>query len=111
MSNLYITEFARAGYSSVLPAHAPTSGNAPLPNSFKVPPLAEQKITVSGTTAKSAAFNAATKFIKVHCDGIASIAFGTTSITAAVTNQRIIAGVDYFFEVDPGGFMAAITNT
>ena len=74
------------------------------------PPLAEQRITISGTSTQSSAFNAKTKSIRVHTDAICSIALGANP-TAAVTNMRMVAGQTEYFAVSPGDKIAVITNT
>lgn len=62
MATLYITEFAEIQGGD-------NNGKVPV---VKLPPLAEQTVAI-GAETDSAAFNAATKFIRVHCDAICSI--------------------------------------
>jgi hypothetical protein len=74
------------------------------------PSIAEQSVAIGGTSAASAAFNAKTKFVRVHTDAICSIAFGV-SPTAVATAKRMAAGQTEFFGVRPGDKVAVITNT
>ena len=109
MSNLYITELDGVAFAP-LPHGAAANAVAPVANILKKP-VAEQKLTISGTTARSAAFNAKTQFIKVHCDGITSITFGDGTVVATTGSQRLLVGIDYYFDVNPGDYLAGITNT
>lgn len=74
------------------------------------PAIAEQHFTVSGTSAQSAAFNANTRFVRIHTDGIVSLLFGANP-TAVTTAKRLAANQTEFFGVNPGDKVAAITNT
>lgn len=60
-----------------------------------MPPIAEQTVAI-GAEADSAAFNSRTRFIRVQCDAICSIAIGT-SPTASTSTLRLPAeSVEYF---------------
>lgn len=98
MASVYIAEFA---------ALANVTGA----NIAMMPPLAEQKVTI-GAETDSAAFNAATRYIRVHTDAICSIAVGVTP-TAAVTGLRLSAeSTEYFAVPLNGGYkLSVITNT
>ena len=99
MSTLYIKEH------ETMPI---ISGN---PQIWGEPAGTEQTpVTVSGTSAQSAAFNAKTKFITITCDGIFSYLVGTNP-TAATTNFRVSAGDTITMAVTPGHKIAAVTNT
>lgn len=74
------------------------------------PSLATQKITTSGVSAQSAAFNAKARFIRVHTDATVSITFGADP-TATANHARMVAGQTEYFAVVPGQKLAAITNT
>jgi len=98
MSTLYIKE------------HEQMPQMAGAPQIWKEPALVEQTpVTVSGTSAQSAAFNAQTKFITIVCDGIFSYLVAADP-TAATTNFRVQAGEMLTFAVTPGQKIAAITN-
>jgi hypothetical protein len=73
------------------------------------PALAEQVVTFT-TTTQSAAFQARTKFIRVHTDGICSYEFGANP-TATVNTPRMAASTTEFFGVAPGMKVAFVTNT
>jgi len=79
-----------------------------------VPPLAEQTVDYTAGVAASAVFNAATKFVRVHVDSIASVAFGAAPV-ATVNNMRLAASQTEYFELPqprPSDYKASfITNT
>lgn len=100
MATLYITEFA----------DAPVLKNGQAFGIGTLAPVAEQNITFTGTSAASAAFNAKTKFIRVHPDAICSIKCGPAPVAEA-TNLRMVAGQTEYFAVVPGDKIAAITNS
>lgn len=74
-----------------------------------MPPLADTQVTVSITSAQSAAFAGSTKIARVSCDTTVSAAYGS-SPTALTTNMRIPANVPEYFYVQPGMKFAFITN-
>lgn len=100
MATLYVTEFD--GIS------VPLGGVAQVCNQ---PPIAEQTVSFSSSTASSA-FNAATRIVRIHTDSICSIAFGT-SPTATTSKMRMVAGQTEYFAVpvNQSYKVAAITNT
>jgi DUF917 family protein len=100
MASMYITEYARLGVDS----------RAGVP-AAECPPVASQKVTTSGTTAQSAAFNANTKIIRVHVDAITSIEVGGTNPTATTGSARLAADQTEYFVVKAGDKIAGITNT
>lgn len=81
----------------------------PLPVGHE-PCLADQTIVTSAASAASAAFNASTKFVRVHAATIVSIAFGAAPV-ATTNSKRMNAGESAYFAVEPGQKMAAIDNT
>lgn len=96
MAKLYITELAHNG--------AAESG-AQL-QIAAVPPLAEQVITVTGASAQSAAFNGATKMVRIATDVPVNLAFGANP-TATVSKLYLPSGgVEYFSVV--GGMKVAV---
>lgn len=98
MASLYITEYAQIG---------PSGAQAPLE-----PPLAEQKLTI-GSEVDSAALNPNTRLVRLHCDAICSILFGTAP-TAAVTKQRMAADQTEYKCVEAGAgtlLISVIANT
>lgn len=100
MGSLYISEYAGLEVAR----------NGQTIQAGAEPSLATQKITTSGTSAQSAAFNAKTKFIRVHTDAIVSITFGADP-TATTDHARMVAGQTEYFAVTAGQKLAAITNT
>lgn len=74
------------------------------------PRVADQTVAIGAGSAQSAAFNAATRFIRVHTDAICSIDIGANP-TATATKSRLAAGQTEYFYVYPGHKIAVITNT
>lgn len=75
------------------------------------PPLAEQTVAIGAGSLQSAAFNAATKFVRIHTDAICSINCNAANPTATATNGRFAANQTEFRGVSPGNKLAVITNT
>lgn len=90
MAVLYITEYAELGIGP-----AGRVGQMPME-----PPLAEQTLAI-GAVVSSAAFNTKTRFVRLHCDAICSIEFGTTP-TATTTTARMPANQTEYHAVPPG---------
>lgn len=67
----------------------------------KEPSIAEQAITVSGSTTQSAAFNNLTSFVMVHAQEAVCLAWGTNP-TATTVKQRMAAGETRFVGIPPG---------
>jgi hypothetical protein len=99
MASLYITEFAQLGQQQGEAVQMPLG-----------PPLAEQKLAIGGASTPSAAFNAATRLVRLHTDAICSVAFGAAPVAAA-TNARLAANTTEYYGVPPGSKVAVITNT
>lgn len=98
MANAYVSEYAYLGGTA--------TGRAPM---AQEPALAEQKVAFTGTAAASAAFNAATRYIRIHVDAAASFVVGANP-TATTSSKRIAAdGIEYF-AVNPGDKISFITN-
>lgn len=95
--------------------HAKKPQYAGGPDIWSEPALVEQAVTISGTSAQSAVFNAQTKFITITADSpfcylVAANPTATTSSFRVSADQIITLGV----EPAPGvGLyrMAAITTT
>jgi hypothetical protein len=75
------------------------------------PSVAEQALTVSGSSSQSAAFNAQTSYVMVHAQEAACLAWGTNP-TATTSKQRIGANETRFVGVPMGKSfkVAAITS-
>ena len=74
------------------------------------PHTADQTVTSAATSTQTSAFNVETHFVRVHTDGIISIAFGSNP-TATTDKLRMAAGQTEYFYVIPGHKAAVITNT
>ena len=90
MSTLFITEFrgSRNARSALEPVAV-------------LPPLAEQAVAVGAGSVQSAALNAATDLVRVHCDVNCQVSFGANP-TAAVGSMRLAAGASEYFGVAAG---------
>lgn len=101
MTKLYVTEYADLARAQ--------NGVGPMPME---PPLAEQVVDYNAGEAKSAAFNAKTRFVRVQADSIASVLFGTAP-TATTGSRRFTAGQTEIVGVPVGQSykVSAITNT
>jgi len=74
------------------------------------PGVAEQQVAIAAGSTQSSAFNAKTKFIRVHTDAIVSIKIGANP-TAVNTAHRLAANQTDFYGVAQGDKLATITNT
>jgi len=83
-------------------------------NASALPIGAEPSVTTQAVTAttstQSAAFNDATRFVRIHVDGICSYLFGADP-TATVNTPRMVAGQTEYFAVVPGQKVAFVDNT
>lgn len=103
MATLYITEFG--GHAFV---GASSNQSVQIPSASAV--LAYQNISISASSAASAAFNANTRMIKICSDTNVWLNFGpTNSVTATVAQDYLPAGVVLYYAVNPGSYLAAIT--
>lgn len=99
MATAYVTEFA----------DYPSQRNLVMAKwSSRV--VEQTPITVSGTSAQSAAFASTTRYIMWSCDGIHSWTIGSNP-TATTSKMRMAADLIYHIEVQPGDKIAFITNT
>jgi len=101
MTKLYVREYVEP------PVHL--GGLLPMASE---PGVADQVVDYNAGVASSSAFNAKTRFVRVHTDAICSILFGTAP-TALTTSARMAAGQTEYFEVPKGQSykVSAITNT
>jgi len=72
--------------------------------------VVQTPVTISGTSAQSAAFQGNTRFVMVHTDAICSIRFGLDP-TATIDDARMAADETRFFAVRPYDKVAVIANT
>lgn len=82
------------------------NGTIPVPME---PAVANQSVTYAAATS-SAAFNAATKFVRIICDADAHVVFGVAP-TATASVQRLEANVEYFRGVIPGQVVSIYDGT
>lgn len=75
------------------------------------PAVAVQAVTFTGTAGTSSAFNAATKIVRLHTDGICSYRFSTAGTAATTSYPRMVAGQTEYFAVLPADKVSAVTNT
>lgn len=97
MATLYIQEFPGG----------PISGN-PI---VKLPPLATKTLTISASSATSAAFGAGTGLIRVWTDTNCAIRVSPAASppAAVATDTPVGAAVPEYFAVDPNSVLSAIT--
>jgi hypothetical protein len=102
MAVLFITEYSRQGRDA---------------SGFQMvvadePAVANQVVAIGASTTQSAAFNALTRFVRIHTDAICSIEFGANPIATATT-RRLAANSTEYFAVPLGASykVACITNT
>lgn len=102
MAVLYITEYAELAIGP-----AGRVGQMPME-----PFLAKQTVAIGGASVQSSAFNAKTRFVRLHTDAICSVAIDT-SPTATATDGRLAANQTEYRDVSrlPLGKVAVITNT
>lgn len=102
MATLYITEY------SLMPMD---QNNKPVPIGYE-PAVAYQTVAIGGGSLQSSAFNSRTRFVRIHCDAICSIKFGTNP-TAVTTESRLAANQTEFFGIqgDQTYKVAVISNT
>lgn len=100
MAKFYITEFTKAASSGDIGGLVPIA---------QVPSITTQVITHTGSSVQSAGFDANTRFIRVHTDGICHIVVGDNP-TATTSNMRMSADQTEYFGVRPGQKLAVITG-
>jgi hypothetical protein len=99
MSTAYITEFA--DWQEV--------PNLTIPK-WSARVVEQTPVTVSGSSAQSAAFASTTRYIMWTCDGIHSWTISSNP-TATTSKMRFAADTVYHIGVQPGEKIAFITNT
>lgn len=105
MATLYVTEYATLGVES--------GRGTPV---WRGPKTATNNVDIAATSTRSAAFAAATNYIRIHADAICSVEIGGTTPTATNTPQatasaRMAAGQTEGYAVTPGDKLAVIVNT
>ena len=105
MATLYVDEFSNVATVGQNLGPAFTPGQAPL-----TPSVASQTVAIQGSSTQSNPFNAKTNLVRLHCDAICSVAFGSNP-TAVTTQCRLAANQTEYFGVIPGQIVAVITNS
>lgn len=100
MANLYITEFEDLG----------VDGKGTSVPVGKCPPVAQQKLTYTGTSAASNDFDKRTRYIRVTADADAHLEFGS-SPTATNAKLLLPSGSVEYFAVNPETKVAAIETS
>lgn len=103
MAFLSITELNEVQYVGI---QGNTGSNLQI---AKVPPVAEQKLGVSGASVQSAAFNSATKYVRLYTDIACCVAWGTNPV-AVTTSMPMSAASAEYFGVTVGHKVAVIAN-
>ena len=98
MAVLYISEYDNVA-----------TDNRGMVQAGQEPAIATQTVAI-GVAAQSAAFNARTRFVRIHTDAICSVAFGANP-TATTSSARMAANQTEFFGVVPGHKVSVISNT
>lgn len=98
MATLYITEYDKLADD--------TRGPVPVGGTV----VASQTVTIGAGSTQSNAFNAATRFVRLHTDAICSVEFGANP-TATAAKARMAADQTEYFGVTGGQKVAVITNT
>jgi hypothetical protein len=104
MATLYVSEYRQIGQVPSANSYVPATAQAP-----QEPSVADQVVSISGSSTQSAVFGGYTQMIRVHTDAICSIVIGDNPI-AASTNKRLAANQTEYFGVSPGQKIAVITN-
>jgi len=91
MATLFITEFTNSGADS---------RGSPV-QAAEQPPVAEQAITTTGTSAQSAVLNASTTLVRLHTDTTVFVLFGIDP-TATAAKMRLAADSTEYFVVRRG---------
>jgi hypothetical protein len=103
MAILYVTEFREFGQ---------IGGSGPAP---RVPVVANQQVTISGSSVTSAGFNKATHIIRLQADTTCAVQFGNaTTLPLATTTGSIRISANQpgeYFMVNPTDVVAVISTT
>lgn len=84
--------------------------NGLVPPVGALPPVAEQRISISGSSGQSAALNAETRLVRLISDSVCSVSVGPNP-TATTSLLRLAADSPEYFFVNPTDKIAVISNT
>ena len=90
MANLYIAEFGNTGKTSLRATQAP-----------EVPPLAQQVVSFTASTACTNAFNTKTHLVRLNVDADCFIEFGVSPTATTSSCIRMIADQTEYFAIRP----------
>ena len=100
MTTMYIAEFSNIIYDK--------KGRAtPV---AQCPPIAEQVVDFSSVN-ESAAFNNNTAMVRIVCDDIAHLAFGTDPVANSNNAIKVEADIPEYFGVFPGQKVSAVQGS
>lgn len=111
MATLYIAEFQAVGQGGMPPFSVGPSGPSQI---AQQPAIAEQTVAIAGASAAAAPFNAQTTIVRLHCDAICSVKFGSaagSTVAATIVMERMPADTIEYFGVYPGQVVSVIANT
>lgn len=99
MAVLFITEYRKMALDRA--GHPVPIGSEPSTTT--------QAVAIGGASAQSVALNAATQFVRLHCDAICHVKFGADP-TATTSDMRFGAGQTEFFGCIGGHKVAVIAG-
>jgi hypothetical protein len=73
--------------------------------------LAQQTVAIGASSAQSAVFNPATRFVRLETDAVCSYMFGANPVATAAKPRLSAGQTEYFYVRNPGMKVAVITNT
>ena len=100
MAILSVSEYSRLGRDS----------QANVIQTGPEPARVYQELAIGAGSVQSAAFDSATRFLRVHADAPCRVLFGTNPTAAVGTSPRMAANSTEFFEVQPLQKIAVITS-
>lgn len=73
--------------------------------------LMQAPVVIGATSLQSAAFNAGTGYVRLNCDAVCSVVFGSNPTAVAQVSARLAANQTEYFGVNPGDKVAVIATT
>jgi len=98
MAKIWITEYTTAGADSA---------GTPLPMAAHPPAAVQTPVTITSTSAQSAAFGAKTRFVRLRADVACHFVVGTNP-TATTDSTPLDANSAEYFQVPAGQKLAVI---
>ncbi len=100
MAKLYVTEYELL---------AREAGGIPMQGVPQEPAHASQVVDFTSAEAKSAAFNARTRLIRIATDTACFVKVGASPTAVTATDQRLAAGESRLLGVAPGHKISAVS--